>query len=81
MGKDGIEVTIDLREYLPAEITLDVDEKILHIKANHIDAQGTKTFSRRYDLPACIILDTIKCILSHDGFLTFSAAWVRMEWL
>lgn len=79
LSNDGIDVTIDLKEYIPAQISLNVDEKVLEITAIHNDAQGSKTFARRYDLPACIILDTIKCILTHDGILMFSAAWCKME--
>lgn len=64
---------------MPAEVNLNVEDRVIEIRANHADQQGSKTFSRKYELPAAIVVESTKCVLSYDGILYVSAPWHKME--
>lgn len=82
IGKDGFQVSLDVRNYRPSEISVKTEDNeiaseiVVHAKhALKSDSIGriSREFTRRYDLPKEFKPEDVSAKLSYDGTLTIKA--------
>lgn len=78
VGKDGFQVSVDVHQFNPNEITVKATDRGVIIEGKHEerpDEHGyiSREFSRRYDLPQGFDVSTVTSELSSDGILTIKA--------
>lgn len=74
----GFEVSVDVHQFKPNEISVKVVENIVIVQAKHEerrDDQGliSREFSRRFTLPSGYDVNKIESVLSSEGYLTVKA--------
>ncbi|CAO1317327.1 unnamed protein product [Diamesa serratosioi] len=77
-GKYEFEVTVDVHQFKPNEISVKVVENLVVVEAKHEerrDEQGfiSRQFSRRFTIPAGYDVNQIVSNLSSEGYLTVKA--------
>lgn len=75
VSREGFRVTVDLRDYLPHEITVKTNDYEVIIQAEHSERKGydhyvTRRFTRRYTIPSECDPSRITSELSPYGYLT-----------
>lgn len=75
IGKDGFEISLDVQQFMPREISVRIHNNTIVIEGKHDeipDRHGyvSRQFTRRYSLPPGYESDEIESSLSNDGVLT-----------
>lgn len=79
MGKEGFQVSLDVQQFKPNEITVKmVDNNTVLIEGNHEERQDdhgyiSRHFVRKYQLPKEVDANLLVSSLSSDGILTIKA--------
>lgn len=78
VGKDGLQVCMDVAQFKPSELTVKVVDNSIIIEGKHEERQDehgyiSRHFVRRYALPKEYDADKVISTLSSDGVLTVSA--------
>lgn len=78
LDKDGCEIHVDVRQFAPEEITVNVTGNNVTIEGKREEKQGrrsyvSKHFLRRYSLPPGHDMERLVSNLSSDGLLTITA--------
>jgi HSP20 family molecular chaperone IbpA len=77
-GKDSFQVTLDVQNFSPNEISVKTNDNSVLIEAKHEERQDqhgfiSRQFTRRFTLPPGCDANTISSELSSDGALTIKA--------
>lgn len=77
-GQDGFQVSMDVQQFNPSEITVKTNENSVLIEGKHEERQDehgyiSRQFTRRYTLPPGYDPNAITSELSSDGVLTVKA--------
>lgn len=78
IGKDGFQVSLDVRHFAPNEITVKTVDHSIVVEAKHEERQDdhgyiSRQFTRRYELPKEFNVDDVVSTISSDGILTVKA--------
>lgn len=78
IGKDGFQVCLDVKHFVPDDITVQVVDNFIIIDAQHEEKQDDhgyifRHFQRRYRLPKEFNSEDVVSKISSDGILTVSA--------
>ncbi|XP_054734219.1 heat shock protein 23-like [Anastrepha obliqua] len=78
IGKDGLQVCMDVAQFKPSELTVKVLDNSIVVEGKHeerADEHGyiSRHFVRRYTLPKDYDADKVVSTLSSDGVLTVTA--------
>jgi len=78
IGKDGFQVSLDVQQFAPNEISVKTVNNSIVVEAKHEERQDehgyiSRQFSRRYDLPQGFNVKDVVTQLSSDGVLTIKA--------
>ena len=76
--KNKFEVTLDVQQFAPEEVTVKVVGKNVVVEAKHEEQQDehgwiSRQFQRRYHVPEQCDIDELKSSMSSDGVLTITA--------
>lgn len=75
--KDKFQVTLDVQQFSPEEITVKTAANIVTVEAKHEEKQDehgfiSRQFVRRYVIPEGLDMEKVQSSLSSDGVLTIS---------
>ena len=78
IGKDGFQVSLDVQQFAPNEISVKTVDNSIVVEANHEERQDehgfiSRQFKRRYALPQGFNIKDVVTELSSDGILTIKA--------
>lgn len=78
LTKDGFQVSLDVQQFLPNEITVKTNENVVTVEGRHNEKEDehgyiTRHFVRKYNLPKDIDCADLVSQLSSDGILTIKA--------
>jgi len=78
IGKDGFQVSVDVQQFAPNEITVKTVDNTIVVEAKHEERQDehgyiSRQFTRRYALPKGFNIKDVVTQLSSDGILTVKA--------
>ena len=78
IGKDGFQVSMDVQQFAPNEISVKTVDNDIVVEANHEERQDehgyiSRQFKRRYTLPKGFNIEDVATQLSSDGVLTIKA--------
>lgn len=78
IGKDGFQVSMDVQQFAPNEITVKTVDNTIVVEASHEERQDehgyiSRQFKRRYTLPKGFNVKDVVTQLSSDGILTVKA--------
>lgn len=78
MGKDGFQVSLDVQQFKPNEVTVKIQDNTIVIEGKHEERQDqhgfiSRHFTRKYVLPKEVDIDQVASTLSSDGILTIKA--------
>lgn len=78
IGKDGFQVSLDVQQFAPNEISVKTVDNTIVVEANHEERQDehgyiSRQFKRRYTLPQGFNIKDVATQLSSDGVLTIKA--------
>jgi HSP20 family molecular chaperone IbpA len=77
-GKNGFQVSVDVHQFSPSEITVKVTENAVMVEGKHEEREDehgliSRQFHRRYILPKDYDPESVTSELSTDGILTIKA--------
>jgi HSP20 family molecular chaperone IbpA len=78
IGKDGFQVSMDVQQFAPNEISVKTVDNTIVVEAKHEERQDehgyiSREFKRRYALPQGFNIKDVVTQLSSDGILTIKA--------
>lgn len=78
IGKDGFQMSLDVQQFAPNEISVKTVDNSIVVEANHEERQDehgfiSRQFKRRYALPQGFNIKDVVTELSSDGILTIKA--------
>lgn len=78
IGKDGFQVSLDVQQFKPNEVSVKLQDNTLVVEGKHEERQDqhgyiSRHFTRKYALPKEIDASQMSSALSSDGILTIKA--------
>lgn len=78
MGKDGFQVSLDVQQFKPNEVSVKIVDNAVLIEGKHEERQDqhgfiSRHFTRKYILPKEVDVEQLASSLSSDGILTIKA--------
>lgn len=78
VGKDGFQVSLDVQQFKPNEVTVKLQDNTVVIEGKHEEREDqhgyiSRHFTRKYVLPKEVDIEQLASSLSSDGILTIKA--------
>lgn len=78
VGKDGFQVSLDVQQFKPSEVTVKLQDNTVVIEGKHEEREDqhgyiSRHFTRKYVLPKEVDIEQLASSLSSDGILTIKA--------
>lgn len=78
VGKDGFQVSLDVQQFKPNEVTVKIQDNTLVVEGKHEEREDqhgviSRHFIRKYSLPKEVDAAQLSSALSSDGILTIKA--------
>lgn len=78
LGKDGFQVSLDVQQFKPSEVSVKIQDNTVVIEGKHEEREDqhgyiSRHFTRKYVLPKEVDVEQLASTLSSDGILTIKA--------
>lgn len=82
VGKDGFQVSLDVQQFKPSEVSVKLQDNFLIIEGKHEEREDnhgwiSRHFTRKYLMPKEIDTNALMSSLSSDGILTVKAPKIK----